>query len=98
MFFLLALDFILLNLHAFVDTQFLVFKLVYNIFLGKKKKKKKKLQPFGQIPVLEDGDLTLFGKFTFDFSHIFFLFCYLIILLRLMTILSIIVMVALDPT
>ena len=94
MFFLLALDFILSNLHAFVDTQFLVFKLVYNIFLGKKKK----LQPFGQIPVLEDGDLTLFGKFTFYFSHIFFLFCYLIILLRLMTILSIIVMVALDPT
>ena len=40
-FYLLALDFILLNLHAFVDTQFLVFKLVYNIFLGKKKKKKK---------------------------------------------------------
>ena len=44
-FYLLALDFILLNLHAFVDTQFLVFKLVYNIFLGKKKKKKKNCSP-----------------------------------------------------
>ena len=51
---------------AFVDTQFLVFKLVYNIFLGKKT-----LQPFGQIPVIEDGDLTLFGKFTLYFFHIF---------------------------
>jgi len=22
------------------------------------------LQPFGQVPVLEDGDLTLFGEYT----------------------------------
>jgi hypothetical protein len=27
------------------------------------------LQPFGQVPVLEDGDLTLFGKFIFFRDH-----------------------------